>query len=107
MTFVEHLRENLNAAGRLALLAAFHVLHAFVRREWTSHRFWGLSVLFALALAGGCASTNPSALPCVPRVQVVEIQVPASQPLVVPKGLRWPDLPSTRPCLRAGVQKPS
>jgi len=97
MTYVEHLRGNLKAAGRLALLAAFHVLHAFVRREWTSHRFWGLSVLLALALAGGCASTRPSALPCVPEVRVVEVHVPVSQPLVVSEELRWPDLPEYPP----------
>jgi len=97
MTYVEHLRENLKAAWRLALLAAFHVLHAFVRREWTSHRFWGLSVLLALVVAGGCASTRPSALPCVPEVQLVEVEVPVSQPLVVPEELRWPDLPEYPP----------
>jgi len=97
MTYVDHLRENLKAAARLALLAAFHVLHGSIRREWTSHRFWGLSVLLALALAGGCASTRPSALPCVPEVQVVEVEVPVSQPLVVPEELRWPDLPEYPP----------
>jgi len=93
MTYVDHLRENLKAAWRLALLAAFHLLHGFVRREWTSHRFWGLSVLLALALACGCASTRSPGLPCVPEVRVVEVEVPVSQPLVVPEELQWPDLP--------------
>jgi len=93
MSYLDHLRENLKAAGRLAVLAAFHVLHGIIRHEWTSHCFWGLSVLLTVALAGGCASTRPSALPCVPEVQVVEVEVPVSQQLAVPDELRWPDLP--------------
>jgi len=97
MTYVEHLRENLKAAWRLALLAAFHVLHGLVRHEWTSHRFWGLSVLLALALAGGCASTASDVSPCVREAQVVEVKVPVSQPVVVPEELQWPDPPSYPP----------
>jgi len=50
-------------------------------------------VLLALVLASGCASSTQNALLCVPEIQVVEVEMPVSQPLVVPEELRWPDLP--------------
>jgi len=105
MTYVVHLRENLRAAGRLAVLAVFHVLHGIIRHEWTSHHFWGLSVLFALALVGGCASTTPGASPYVPEVKIVEVEVPVSQPLAVPEELRWPDLPVYSPWPASGCSE--
>jgi len=50
-------------------------------------------VVIALFLVGGCASARSSALPCVPEVQVVEVDVLVALPLVVAEDLRRPDLP--------------
>jgi hypothetical protein len=105
MTYLEHMRVNLKTGGRLAVLAAFHVLHGVIRHERTSHRFWGLCLLVALVLTSGCTSTTSSVVPCVPEVQLVEVEVPVSQPVAVPEELKWPDLPEYPPWPGSGCSE--
>ena len=40
---MKHFKNNIGVALRCLLMAFFHVLHAFIPFEQTSHKYWGIN----------------------------------------------------------------
>lgn len=41
MSYVEHLRANMEVARRCAEMMLWHALHGLIRCKYTSHEYWG------------------------------------------------------------------
>ncbi len=44
MKYKEHFKANMKTAWKLLVLSFFHFLHAIIRTEKTSHKYWGIEL---------------------------------------------------------------